>query len=571
MDYSVIKVTPDPIFSVTDYNPPKAPPSGWLYARGEYEAFVLAKMRENVKKLKLYVGYPGQFRPPYTTVFYRHALPCGTYETCGMVTDMSTSGAKLLKITAPDIAQSLPALKSAEDGWEVSVDGVSFTAAQPGGVPTGDELPRVRLPLAEIEPGLYDTGREVLADITFRGAEKPSFNAGESIHEALHVTPEKYVQEQTFELEEIAPGVWKTPLPLAFRYIKLKSGAPDAIEIDAAYTPLVYRRTYDFGDEELNRIWACSAYTLRLCIHTFQIDGVKRDRLPWGGDLAISLLANAYSFREPEPIKRTLTVLGRDGTTLSQVNGILDYSLWIVISHECYQRHFDDPAFLDENYPAITQIVDSFIEKADAHGGLIRPAEKDWCFIDWLEIEKTTSLQMLFHWALVSAASLATRKGDTTRAAHYTAYAAQLKERIDAAAYDAEGGFYRGCVFTKDAPAVRHANFLAVLSGVADKAKYPALAKTLLSPDLAEAGTPYMMALDIWALHQLGHTAEALAKLRAIWGGMLKLGATTFFEGYEKDFDEVKMCIFYGRPFGMSLCHAWSSAPCALLPMLTAQ
>ena len=307
------------------------------------------------------------------------------------------------------------------------------------------------------------------------------------------------------------------------------------------------------------------------CIHTFQIDGVKRDRLPWGGDLAISLLANAYSFREPEPIKRTLTVLGRDGTTLSQVNGILDYSLWIVISHECYQSHFDDPAFLDENYPAITQIIDSFIEKADADGGLIRPAEKDWCFIDWLEIEKTTSLQMLFHWALVSAASLAARKGDTAKAAHYTARAAQLKERIDAAAYDAEGGFYRGCVFTKDAPAVRHANFLAVLSGVADKAKYPALAKTLLSPDLAEAGTPYMMALDIWALHQLGNTTEALAKLRAIWGGMLKLGATTFFEGYEKDFDEVKMCIFYGRPFGMSLCHAWSSAPCALLPMLTAQ
>ena len=412
MDYSVIKVTPDPVFSVTDYNPPKAPPSGWLYARGEYEAFVLAKMRENVKKLKLYVGYPGQFRPPYTTVFYRHALPCGTYETCGTITDMSTSGAKLLKITAPDIAQALPALKSAEDGWEVSVDGISFTAAQPGGVPTGDELPRFRLPLAEIEPGLYDTGREVLADITFRSAEKPSFNAGESIHEALHVTPEKYVQEQTFELEEIAPGVWKTPLPLAFRYIKLKSAAPDAIEIDAAYTPLVYRRTYDFGDEELNRIWACSAYTLRLCIHTFQIDGVKRDRLPWGGDLAISLLANAYSFREPEPIKRTLTVLGRDGTTLSQVNGILDYSLWIVISHECYQRHFDDPAFLDENYPAITQIIDSFIEKADADGGLIRPAEKDWCFIDWLEIEKTTSLQMLFHWALVSAASLAARQAN---------------------------------------------------------------------------------------------------------------------------------------------------------------
>jgi hypothetical protein len=365
-------------------------------------------------------------------------------------------------------------------------------------------------------------------------------------------------------------GVWRSPLPLACRYIRVKSGAPDSIEVKAAYTPLLYRRTYDFGDEELNRIWACSAYTLRLCINTFQIDGVKRDRLPWGGDLAISLLANAYSFREPEPIRRTLTVLGRDGTTLSHVNGIMDYSLWVVICHEFYQKHFGDTDFLKRSSGAMRQILDSFIERARSDGGFIRPTEKDWCFIDWVEIEKSTALQMLFHWALVSGASLAHRMEDEATAARYTVEASALRARINDAALDPETGLYRGSVFDKASAPVRHANFLAVLAEVAEKSVGDCIADALLDKKIMEAGTPYMLSLEIWALHLLGHTDEALAKLRRIWGGMLKLGATTFFEGWRDDFDEVTSCVFYDRPFGMSLCHAWSSAPCALLPMLTA-
>ncbi len=607
---AVLQVTPDPVFSTTAYNPPKPPPTGWLYAFGEYEAFVLAKMRRNVKRLKLLVGYPGVFRNPAATVFYRNANPSAKYEASGTVTENVTDGAIVVRVDADDIEKALPAIRSTEDGWEVSTDGVEYSPALPGGIPTGDELPRVTVPLTPVagHEGLYDAGREVLAGIVFHASRCPSFTAGESIHEALHVTPEN--QEQTFELVDDGDGVWRTPLPLAFRYILVKSGEPAAIEVNAAYTPLLYRRTYDFGDEELNRIWACSAYTLRLCINTFQIDGVKRDRLPWGGDLAISLLANAYSFREPEPIRRTLTVLGRDGTTLSHVNGIMDYSLWAVISHEFYQKYFGDMDFLKRSYGAITQILDSFIERARSDGGFIRPTEKDWCFIDWVEIEKSTALQMLFHWALVSGASLARRMDDEATAMRYTAEAAALRTRINESALDPETGLYRGSVFDKASVPVRHANFLAVLAGVADAtpASHPeetlkslrasassaalrdnsnpapncqtvkpsnrqtasaSIAEALLGDALPEAGTPYMLSLEIWALHLLGHTDEALAKLRRIWGGMLKLGATTFFEGWRDDFDEITSCIFYDRPFGMSLCHAWSSAPCALLPMLT--
>ena len=610
MGSAVHEVTPDPVFSTTDYNPPKPPPTGWLYAFGEYEAFVLAKMRRDVKRLKLLVGYPGVFRKPCATVFYRNANLSADYEANGKATENVTDSAIVVRVDADDIEKALPAIRSADEGWEVSTDGVGYSPALPGGVPPGDELPRVSVPLTPVagHEDLYDAGREVLADIVFRGSDCPSFTAGESIYEALHVTPED--QEQTFELVADGDGVWRTPLPLAFRYIRVKSGMPDAIEVNAAYTPLLYRRTYDFGDEELNRIWTCSAYTLRLCINTFQIDGVKRDRLPWGGDLAISLLANAYSFREPEPIRRTLTVLGRDGTTLSHVNGIMDYSLWVVICHEFYQKHFGDTDFLKRSYGAIKQILDAFIERAKSDVGFIRPTEKDWCFIDWVEIEKTTALQMLFHWALLSGASLARRMDDEATAMRYAAEAAALRARINEATLDPETGLYRGSVFDKSSAPVRHANFLAVLAGVGEDGRGTgngergtdnreegtgkrgqgstvqpsncqtvqlsnrqtapaAIAEALLGDELPEAGTPYMISLEIWALHLLGHTDEALTKLRRIWGGMLKLGATTFFEGWRDDFDEVTSCIFYNRPFGMSLCHAWSSAPCALLPMLT--
>ena len=40
-----------------------------------------------------------------------------------------------------------------------------------------------------------------------------------------------------------------------------------------------------------NQIWSSAEYTLKLCVHhNFIVDGIKRDRLPWAGDLAVSLM-----------------------------------------------------------------------------------------------------------------------------------------------------------------------------------------------------------------------------------------------------------------------------------------
>ena len=63
-------------------------------------------------------------------------------------------------------------------------------------------------------------------------------------------------------------------------------------------------------------------------------------------------------------------------------------------------------------------------------------------------------------------------------------------------------------------------------------------------------------------------TETALSRLRTIWGGMLRLGATTFFEAYDASQTGNERYAFYRRPYGLSLCHAWSAGPAALLPIL---
>jgi len=79
-------------------------------------------------------------------------------------------------------------------------------------------------------------------------------------------------------------------------------------------------------------------------------------------------------------------------------------------------------------------------------------------------------------------------------------------------------------------------------------------------------GTPYMRGFEVMALSQLGNNDYMLNHVRDYWGGMLEKGATTFWEAYDPRETKEEQYSFYDRPYGKSLCHAWSSGPAAFLP-----
>jgi alpha-L-rhamnosidase len=53
--------------------------------------------------------------------------------------------------------------------------------------------------------------------------------------------------------------------------------------------------------------------------------------------------------------------------------------------------------------------------------------------------------------------------------------------------------------------------------------------------------------------------------MKDYWGGMLREGATTFWEKYNPADKGTQHLAMYGRPYGKSLCHAWGASPIYLL------
>lgn len=132
---------------------------------------------------------------------------------------------------------------------------------------------------------------------------------------------------------------------------------------------------------------------------------------------------------------------------------------------------------------------------------------------------------------------------------------------------EAAGGFVDNLVSgTQGKHITRHANFLAILSGTATRRQRKSIiANVLLNEEVPRVGTPYMMCFEGMALAECGLHERMVNALRKYWGGMLDEGATTFWEAYDPSQSGDEHYTFYARPFGKSLCHAWSAGPVYLL------
>ncbi len=155
------------------------------------------------------------------------------------------------------------------------------------------------------------------------------------------------------------------------------------------------------------------------------------------GDLAISLMASAYTFRDEESVRWTLRVLGRCGANnlsppsdfrteeeeeeekasiaTSHVNGIVDYSLWYFVCHWLYQRYFGDIFFLLQEWRLIEQRLSYLLLCcSDEETGMYIINDNDCLFIDWNgdRAEKSRSVQILWWYALNCAISLAQKVVD---------------------------------------------------------------------------------------------------------------------------------------------------------------
>lgn len=597
----------DPAYDALAFKPApdlRAGAGAWLYGEAELESWRLQVLLQQTKAAKLKFWYPGSFHTPSARATFQLSLDAGktlppTLALRAVGDVVVTVGERELYRAAvsesphhitfpPDLPAGEPVLRVTlttkdeppailiEDGpcatgqapWRWSCDGRQFEEAHTfpqtaSGVPPHRlEPPETLLDPVGREGAVLDMGREVFGRIAFKCAGLPKLIVGESRAEALNDETRHF--EQPTMLRSLGNGAWISDQPFAFRYLRIVGGEASEVKCHALFSPALYRGAFACSDERLTRVWMTSAYTLRLCRHDFLIDGVKRDRLPWVGDLAMSLMANAYVFGDGEIVRRSLVALGREGISKAHLNGIVDYSMWWIVAQEYYQKYYADADHLRREWPRMKDTLERLAARCDADG-LYVTAPNDWIFIDWVSADKQASLQILWWWAQSSGASLAERVGDKESVAQWKARSDSLGNVLQLRAWDAKAGSWRDRPDGVSGPS-RHANIFAVASGLAKPAQSDAIRAALLSDKIKPVGTPYVAGFENMALASLGETNALLERVNVCWGGMLDRGATTFWEAWDPAQRGDDAYAFYERPFAKSLCHAWSAGPSAFLP-----
>lgn len=421
---------------------------------------------------------------------------------------------------------------------------------------------------------LYDFGKETFGYPKFNGLKGKgtlSVYYGESPEEALSVDSCETLDH--LSIDQPAAKDYTVDLSKAFRYVYVEKDnalSYDSVSMLYEYLPLEYKGNFRCNDALVNKMWDVGIYTLHLTTREFFIDGIKRDRWLWSGDAYQSYLMNYYSFFDPDAASRTIFALrGKDPVT-SHVNTIMDYTFYWFMSIYDFYQYTGNKKIIEQLYPRMKSLMDYCLSRRDKDG-MMQGLAGDWVFIDWADFKMSKAgqvsfEQLLFCRSLETMALCSNLLNDKQQADNYTKLAVDLKAKLLPAFWsDKAGAFVHNRENGQQSAQITpFTNMFAVLFGYLDKTKTEAVKQNvLLNPHALKITTPYMRFYELEALCALGEQKHVLKEMRDYWGGMIKLGATTFWEKYNPE--RTNQTAMYGRPFGNSFCHAWGASPIYLL------
>ncbi|MBS1660550.1 MAG: sodium/solute symporter [Bacteroidetes bacterium] len=418
---------------------------------------------------------------------------------------------------------------------------------------------------------LVDFGKESFGYVRLHGLKgkgKLALYYGESKEEALSV--------DSCEVLDRMDGVYSGDTVLsgsrAFRYVNIQWEG--GVQVDSAsllfeYLPIANKGSFRCSDASINKIWDVAAYTFHLNTREFFIDGIKRDRWVWSGDAYQSYLMNYYLFFDSASVTRTLWALrGKDPVT-SHINTIMDYSFYWFLGIYDYYRYTGDSAFLKVCYPRMVSLM-QWVQSRSNGAGWLEGKAGDWLFIDWADgLTKKGELsfeQLLYVRSLETMALCAGIAGDVAASAKYGGEASVLRKRLFTDFWDAGRQAFVHSRNGGEDRVTRYTNMFAIFFDYLDAGQREGVRRrVLLNDSIQKITTPYMRFYELEALCVLGDQGRVLKEMKDYWGGMLNLGATSFWEKYDPGEVGVQQYAMYGRPFGKSLCHAWGASPIYLL------
>ena len=336
-------------------------------------------------------------------------------------------------------------------------------------------------------------------------------------------------------------------------------------EINAifVYRDIPYLGSFRCNDERLNKIWMTGAYTVHLNMQEYVWDGIKRDRLVWLGDLHPEVMTINSVFGYNDAVPRSLD-LARDITPIPKwMNGHCGYSLWWIIIHRDWYRYHGNLEYLKEQKQYLTGLIELLLTKIEASGK--EKLDGGERFLDWPSSPNRkgvdAGLQALMVIAFQSAAEMYTALDEKLLASKCTQTVELMKK------------------YVPDHNQLKQAASLMSLAGMMPAGQANS---EVVNVGGARGFSTFYGYYMLQAQAKAGDYQSALNNIRQYWGGMLDMGATTFWEDFDVDWMENAAGIDELVPEGKkdihadfgaycyknlrhSLCHGWASGPTAWL------
>ena len=358
-------------------------------------------------------------------------------------------------------------------------------------------------------------------------------------------------------------------LTLVFRNVK-KPLKIEQIDFNFIAYPVKERGRFECNDKELNNIWKTGEWTLRCCMLDSYVDCPDREQGQWMGDALVEEEVNFYSFADRPLMRRML----RQCTQSQLPNGLMygvfpteqhkfilpDYNFTWLLAAERFHDYTGDVEILREIFPAAVKNFEWFENNLNKEYGLLGKPEGYWLFIDWTNIDGMGICASYNLWYLMA---LRCMQRICKLAGKSPAVYAKREKKVEKALLKMfyarkKGLWYEAFDLNKKkrVQVSQHANTLACLAGlpIGTGAKNVIKDSFLKKPEkkLPRASS-YFANYVLQALFKIGEEELAVKLIKDGWGGMIKRGATTFWE------------IWGALDQPWSICHAWSAHPTMLL------
>lgn len=421
-----------------------------------------------------------------------------------------------------------------------------------------------------------------------------------------------------------------------FRYLSVihnTTGTTEVRQITTYYTAAPhlagdqlqnYAGYFNSDDELLNRIWYAGAYTTQLCtidprrgnslVHLDQVgtstpgdtvppwtwynnatlfdgsaalvDGAKRDRLVWPGDLVVIIPSLFVSTNDMGPVRESVdSLFAIQNTTTGQLPYAGDplrlligpiysptYHMYNLIDLYYYYLYTQDVAFLKSKWEAWKFGLNFSLGFIDETGLFNATASADWLRFDMggHNIEANSIL----HYTLSIAIKLSAVLNDTVEVPRWLNASEYIKRGANELLWDTTAGMYRDNETTTLMP--QDGNSWAVIANVTESMEQAARVSRGLrgrwtpygapAPEASTAISPYIGSYEIQAHTLAGNVSASLELVRRQWGFMLddpRMTNSTFIEGYRID-GELKYAP-YSNDARISHAHGWAAGPTSFL------